>query len=265
MIKWLSFLVMAYVAVVLAMTLLQRKLMYVPHQDMQSPAEYGLKEFTPGTLRTKDQLEIAYWYAPPKKDAPTILYLHGNAGHLGHRVEFYHQAAARGYGVMALSYRGFGRSQGVPSEQGLYADAYAAIAALNDKYRTPNQRIIVYGESIGTGVAMEVARNNTFKAVVLQAPFTSALARAEEIYFWLPVRWMLWDIYDSLGKAGEVTSPVLVLVGEADTLIPPADSKVLFDAISTRKKFVSFPMIGHNNFEPTATLDALSDFDSNER
>jgi alpha-beta hydrolase superfamily lysophospholipase len=265
MLKLLTFLAIAYLSVVVGMTLFQRKLMYFPHTDMQAPAAYGLEAYVADEMTTEDNVKLTYWYAAPAKGKPTILYLHGNGGHLGFRSEFYQHAHQMGYGVFALSYRGFGTSQGMPSEQGLYADARTAIKTLNEQYRTPDADIIVYGESIGTGVAMEMAQSHTFRIVALQAPFTSARNRAEQLYFWLPVRWIMWDVYDSLAKASKITSPVLVFIGAADELILPEDSMQLYKAIPTRKHVVKFAGISHNAFEPVATLKALSDFESNQR
>lgn len=261
MIKLLGVVVGIYILIVIAMTLFQRKLMYYPHTDMQPPENHGLQGFTVESLTTEDGVRLTYWYAVPEKGKPTILYLHGNGGHLGFRTGFYQHAKELGYGVLALSYRGFGTSQGSPSEQGLYADAKAALSALNERYHADDANIIVYGESIGTGVSVELARTHSFKMVALQAPFTSTRHRAEQLYYWLPVRWVMWDVYDSYSKLPELTSPVLVMIGDADRLILPEDSMKLYEAIATPKKLMRFPEITHNNFIPKDTLQAVADFE----
>lgn len=265
MIKFLGLIAGIYILIVIGMTLYQRKLMYYPHTDLLAPEQYGLQGFAAETIKSEDGVQITYWYAAPQTGKPTILYLHGNAGHLGFRSAFDHHAREQGYGVLALSYRGFGLSHGSPSEQGFYADARAALKELNGRYHTEDKDIILYGESIGTGVAIELARKRDFRFIALQAPFTSASAKAAEIYYWLPVKWVMWDVFDSLSKAPEIISPVLVMIGEEDHLIHPADSVKLYEAIPTPKKLVRFPGIGHNDFHPLDTLKAVSDFDSDQR
>lgn len=265
MIKIFAFLAGMYALLCVAMMLHQRKLMYYPHTDLGPPEFYGLKGFEADTLTTDDGIKISYWYAPPEENKPTILYLHGNAGHLGHRSAFDHFAQQLGFGVMALSYRGFGLSQGSISEAGFYADAHAALKVLNTRYHTQDADIIVFGESIGSAVAMELARSHTFRFLALQAPFTSAEKKAAELYWWLPVKLIMWDKFNSLKKVSELTSPVLVMIGELDQLIYPHDSELLYASIPTRKKLVRFAHTGHNDFQPHDLLEAILDFERNER
>ena len=117
-----------YIALVGAMYLFQRKLMYLPDTVIAAPAQYGLEGFSEHFIAAADSVRLQLWHRPARAGFPTILYFHGNAGHIGNRAGIYAALADKGFGVIALSYRGYGKSEGAPSEAGLYADARAGIA-----------------------------------------------------------------------------------------------------------------------------------------
>ena len=258
--KLVMTLITIYAVVVIAMTLGQRRLMYFPHTSLLAPMEYGLAQVEAAKLETADGESLDIWRLAPKDDMPTILYFHGNGGHLGFRTHFFQAAQQVGYGVMMVSYRGYGKSTGSPSEQGFYADAKAAYVHLRQS--VAEEQIILFGESIGTGVVMELARGKSVRAVVLQAPFTSAVQLASEIYPWLPVKMVMKDRFDSISKVSDVKAPVLVLAAREDYIVPLAHSQALFEALDGPKDMVVFDGIGHNDFDPSQVLKQLARYES---
>lgn len=260
MIKFLTTASCGYALIVAIMFFMQRSLLYFPHTDLGPPASYGLSDAMEQlSLTTSDDVRVTAWYQPAQAGRPTLVHFHGNGGHLGFRASFFSEAVRRGYGVMALSYRGYGTSAGTPTEHGFYADAAAALDYLTAQ-GVIDDDIILYGESLGSGVAMHMGNGRAFQAIILQAPFTSVAARAAEIYWWLPVKWMIKDHYNSIGKVDNLHSPLLVLVAKNDHVIPPSHSEQLFEAASMRKEIRYFDDIGHNDFDPTASLDAMDAF-----
>lgn len=261
--KFVSFLVyiaIIYAAIAALMWAVQRSLLYYPHRQMGTPADHGLPGFTALTLRAEDGMRLAVWHFPARQGFPTVLYFHGNAGHLGYRQPIYATLAQAGFGVLALSYRGFGTSEGSPTEQGLYRDGRAAIAYARDALYVPPERLVLYGESLGTGVAVQMATEFPVGAVVLQAPFTSITDVAARLYPFMPVRMLIKDRFDSLRKMPRVGAPVLILHGERDTLIAPAYGRELLAAVRGPQHGVFFPDTGHDDFDPAAVTKALMDF-----
>lgn len=250
-----------YALIAAGMILYQRKLMYFPHTDLLAPAQYGLDHVKAGKLKTKDGELLDFWHLPAADGRPTILYFHGNGGHLGFRANFFRAAADAGYGVWMLSYRGFGTSTGSPSETGLYIDAEAAYQYLRQDLQLADDQIILFGESLGTGVATHVAQGKKLRSLVLQAPFTSVVGLASEIYWWLPVNMMLKDRYDSISKTANVQMPTLILAAEKDRVVPARHAKRLFEVMHDPKKFVMFSGVGHNDFDPQLVLRELRNFD----
>ncbi len=247
--KFLLLLLIGYIGLTLLVWHYQRSLMYLPMRNMEPPAYYGLKNFTAEKLVAEDGTELTAWYAPAREGMPTIIYLHGNGGHLGYRAGVYHGFAEEGFGVIALSWRGYGTSTGSPTEEGLYQDARAAIA-FAEKHGLALKQLIYYGESLGTGVAVQMAMETKPGAVVLYAPYTSIVQRAAEIYFFLPARWLVKDRFDSLGKIHNVEAPLLILHGEPDTIVPVTHGKKMLEAANEPKKGVFFPDLGHNDLVP---------------
>lgn len=170
-------------------------------------------------LDTPDGEQLAAWWVPPERDdAPVFLYLHGNGAHLGARAERLARLVADGAGVLALSWRGYGGSTGQPHEAGLMTDARTAHAALTG--RVPASRIVLFGESLGTTVAVMLAAERPVAAVVLDSSFASALDVAQGAYPWLPVRWLLRDTYRADLAAPRVSAPVLQVHCRIDPVTP---------------------------------------------
>lgn len=258
--KLLGTLLIFYLVLSAVMFGLQRSLMYMPDTNLALPALYGLQGVERVSIEAEDGIRLTAWYAPAATGKSTIMYLHGNGGHVGYRAGFYAEAMRRGFGLLALSYRGFGDSEGSPSEAGLYTDARAALTFLIEHKQVSEQQIILFGESIGGAVAIEAARQRPIRALILQAPFASMLERASDFYPWLPVKLLLRDKYLSMDKLGEIITPTLVLVAEEDTIVPASESERLYKALQVPKQLRRFAAIGHNDFAPPQVLNEVETF-----
>jgi fermentation-respiration switch protein FrsA (DUF1100 family) len=245
-----GFVVMMYVA--------QRSLMYHPERLRTPPAAAGLPDVQEVMLDTADGEKVIAWHSPPRGEMPLILYLHGNGGSLRYRAERFRALLGDGFGLLALSYRGYGGSTGSPSEAGLIADAEAAYAFA--AARTPPERIAVFGESLGTGVAVALAARHPIGGLVLQAPFTSAADVAARIYWFLPVRYLMKDPFRSDALIGRVKAPVLILHGARDTVVPFALGERLHALANEPKRFVRFAEGGHADLDGHGALDAVREF-----
>lgn len=223
----------------------QRNLIYVPTKIKPFPSEYNASDMHEIKLITDDKLTLYSWYKPAVDGKPTILYMHGNAGHIGNRMDTVRPLLDKGYGVLLLEYRGYGGNPGQPSEQGLYTDARAAFHFLTHKGISP-KKIVFYGESLGTGVATEMAFENQVCALILQTPFTSLTKIAHLHYPWLffisP-----WDKFDSISKIKSIESPILILHGTADQVVPYIEGEKLYQSAIEPKKFCTFKGYQHNN------------------
>jgi pimeloyl-ACP methyl ester carboxylesterase len=177
--------IVAYGGIVGVMYLTQRSLMYVPDSARVSPVAAGLPQAEEITLTTTDSERLVTWHVAPQSDRPVILYLQGNGGALRHRVHRFSQLVQDGFGLVAVSYRGFGGSTGSPSETGLLLDAAAGYAFCTERYAA--ERIVVWGESLGTGVAVALASEQPVGRLILEAPFTSAAEVAQLSYPLIPV------------------------------------------------------------------------------
>jgi|CXWL01.1.fsa_nt_gi fermentation-respiration switch protein FrsA (DUF1100 family) len=249
-----------YIGLVAFMAIFQRQFLYFPDKQLGTPDQYGLTNFTEVFFKTSDGVSLQSWYKQAENNMPTILYFHGNASHMGNRAGIYSALAGKGFGVLAISYRGYGKSEGKPSEQGLYIDGRTAISFLTEAKNIPLQNIIIYGESLGTGVSVQMATEFKVGAMVLQAPYTSVTGRAAEIYFFIPVRLVLLDNFDSIDKISKVQSPLLIIHGELDETIPIRHGKMMLAAANSPKEAIFFHDVGHNNFDSTAIAVNVLEF-----
>src|SRR5215467_8366332 len=195
LLKWLIVVAAGFGGLVALMYVAQRSLMYFPEQLHTPPAMAGLPEAQEIALDTKDGERVIVWHVPPRGEKPVVLYFHGNGGALRNRVARFGALIADGNGLIALSYRGYGGSTGRPTEAGLIADAEAAYAFAVARY--PAERIVLWGESLGSGVAVAVAAEEPVGHLVLEAPFTSATDVGALHYWFVPVRLFMKDQFRS--------------------------------------------------------------------
>jgi hypothetical protein len=261
---WQSFkkpmlaLLLTYFAIIGLMFFFQKKLQYHPSGKIQPVSFYSLNNFEEKTLTTKDGIKILAWYKKPE-DKKTILYFHGNAGNMGERAHKFEAFARAGFGVLAISYRGYPSSEGTPSEAGFMNDAFAALQFLFDQ-GFKSQDIILFGESLGSGVAVELAVKSDFAAVVLESPFSSAVSVGQRRYWFAPVFLLLKDKFESIKLAPKIPSPVLILHGTKDEVVPYDEGQKLFAAIRSEKKFVTIDGAGHLNFGDQFLVSEMEKF-----
>jgi uncharacterized protein len=232
---------LVYGVLCLLMFLAQRKLQYFPDRAaMPPPASLGLRLGEVQMLSTTDGENLVTWWVPPSNAAhPVYLYLHGNGANLVNRAERFQRLTADGAGLLAVSWRGYGGSSGSPTEAGLMQDAQAAYRALAQ--RVAPQRIVIYGESLGTTVAVMLAQQQPAAALVLDSSFSSALAVAQGAYPWLPVSWLLRDTYRADLVAAAVTVPVLQVHCTDDPVTPLPFARRLNALLPGRQDIVLVP------------------------
>ena len=256
---WLLVALAAYAAVAGLVTVFQRSLQYFPSVDARDAGPH-----TGGVMRTvsyptEDGLTLSGWYRPAPAGRPTLVLFHGNGGQHGDRAASMRPFMTAGYGVLLAGYRGYGGNPGEPTEPGLYADGRAALDWLAGEGVAPEE-VVLYGESLGTGVAVQMATEYPVAGLVLEAPFTSAVDVGQAAYRWLPVRWLMWDRYDNLSKIGAVTAPLLLIHGESDQVIPIAFGRRLFEAANGPKTARFIPRAGHNDLDLHGIADTVLAF-----
>ena len=254
MLKWALILAVFYVGFVALLYAAQRAMQYFPDRSRVAPAAAGLPEAQEVALDTADGERVIAWHVPPRGERPVFLYFHGNGGSLRWRVDRFRALIADGSGLVALSYRGYGGSSGGPTEAGLVNDALAAYAFTCARYEPA--RIVLWGESLGSGVAVALAAERPVGHVVLEAPFTSAADVGAGHYWFVPVRLLMKDQFRSDLRIGKVAAPVLVLHGDRDRVVPIALGERLYDLINAPKRFVRFPGAGHEDLGARAVQAA---------
>jgi uncharacterized protein len=249
----------AYLAVLAYLYVFQRQLLYFPDRSRPQLGllqRLGVRE---GQLTTADGLSLLSWYLPAHDDRPVILYFHGNGGNIGHRAERLQRFAGEGYGVLMPEYRGYGGNQGRPTEVGFYQDAQAAFEFLQ-REGISAERVALYGESLGSGVAVYLAATQQIGGLILESPFTSVAAVAQYHYPFVPAELLVWDRFDCLSRIGQVKAPILVLRGGNDAVVPGRFSQALFDAAPEPKESWFGPDAGHEELAEFGALDAVIAF-----
>jgi uncharacterized protein len=252
--------VVCYLAILAVLYVFQRYLLYVPDRsrpELGALAQLGVREVQ---LTTADGLSLLAWYLPPREGRPVIDYFHGNAGSIAGRADRLRRFGAHGYGVLMPEYRGYSGNPGKPTETGLFADGAASLQFLHQQ-GVAASRVVLYGESLGTGIAVHLAAAQPVGAVILDSPYTSVPAAAQYHYPFAPARLMVWDQFDSLAAIPRVQAPILILAGGQDTIIPPELSRELFDAAPQPKQMFLIPEASHVNLDgrggPEATFAFL--------
>ena len=259
MIRLIGSAVVIYGLVVASLYLLQRRILFVPNPNVPERDTAGLSDMAEVRLETADGLALLSWYRPAEPGRPSVIYFQGNAGNIGHRGHTVRPMLDRGWGVLLVGYRGYGGNAGSPSEEGLHADAAAAAAFLVGEGVTP-ARTVYWGESLGSGVAVRLAAERPPGAVVLEAPYTSIVEMAASRYWFVPVRHLVKDRFDSLSRIAAIGAPLLVLHGAQDRVIPIEHGRRLFAAATEPKRFEMFPDGRHSDLVDHGALDVAERF-----
>ena len=242
--SWLPLLVLVgvtlYALALAALFVEQRRMMYFPTVGGVSAAGMGLERVETLALATSDGETIVAWHRPPAPGFLLFLYFHGNGGRLPDYVERLRRLSADGSGFLAIDYRGYGGSTGSPSETGLLIDGETAYAKALALGYTPD-RIVVLGESLGTGVAVAVASDHPCKALVLDSAFSASADVAAATYWMFPVQLLMRDTFRSKARIAHIQAPKLFVHGSDDPIIPIAFDRKLFDAAPAPKTFLEVP------------------------
>ena len=243
------------VAVIVAVLALiwtwQRRLMYFPSGGVPTPAESGLTHVEPVTFETTDGLRLSGWFVPASGPSRrvTVLVFNGNAGNRAHRGPLAAAFHRHGLQVLLVDYRGYGGNPGAPTEIGLAADSRAARAYLAGRPDVDPSRIVYFGESLGTAVAIDLAVEYPPAALVLRSPFTSMADVGQHHYPFLPVRLLLRDRFAAIDQIRRIQVPLLVIVGGHDRVVPIDNSRRLYDAAVAPKTLLVLPDADHNDAE----------------
>ncbi|MBU0549638.1 MAG: alpha/beta hydrolase [Candidatus Omnitrophica bacterium] len=223
----------------------ESKGIYYPTKDISlSPADIGIK-YEDIFFTTEDGARLNGWFIPQEKPRGTLLFCHGNAGNIGDRVEFVGIFYKLNLNVLIFDYRGYGRSQGRPSEEGLYKDAQAAYRYLLSRKDINKSPIIIYGKSIGANVAIDLASKVNTVALIVDSAFTSACDMGRKLFPYLPVKWVITVKFDALAKIKEINIPKLIIHSRDDEIVPFKMGQRLFEAAPQPKEF--YPMRGGHN------------------
>lgn len=229
-----------YAAIVALMYMKQDALTFSADTSVVAPREVGVGNAEVVSFKTPDGETLNAWYTPPDGDVPIILFLHGKGGNISHRPNRYRYYTSQGFGVLFVDYRGYGGSTGNPSEQGLITDAETAYDWLLARGHSP-QRIVVVGESLGTGIAVKLAARRPVVAVALEASYSSLIDVAADRYWWLPVRLLMKNPVDATIEVANFKVPMLFHHGDADETVPIQFGRKLFEAATGPKTFVVVP------------------------
>jgi fermentation-respiration switch protein FrsA (DUF1100 family) len=239
--------------------LFQRDYLYFPYPNRPDARLVDVSSLKEVQLVTSDGIRLLAWYVPPPAQRPVVLYFHGNAGTIENRAHWLLEFANAGFGVLMPEYRGYGGNRGQPTESGLYADGVSAMDFLTNEGIAAD-RIVIYGESLGTAVATYLASQHRVAALLLEAPYTSITAAAARHYWFLPVSLLLHDRFDSLSRIAQVRSPILIMQGGRDQIVPPELGIELFVAAPEPKELWSVPQGGHENLYGFGAPETVSDF-----
>ena len=230
----LSSLIIAYIVLIIFIYFYQRNLLYHPSENnyQNDKIQFNYDEIF---IKVNDEIQLKSWII--KKDfkkLKTLVIFHGNAGHLSNRIYKLNELYKLDINILLISWRGFSGNKGSPTENNLYADAEASIKWLN-KAGVKNNQIILYGESLGSGVAVEIGKKNKYNSVILESPFTSIEDSAKIYYPYLPVRLLLKDRFDSISKIKMINVPIFIMHGKKDDVIPYSMGKKLFEKANNPK------------------------------
>lgn len=223
---------------------LEKKNLYFPLQTIEAtPADVGLY-YEEIIVTAADGVDISLWYVPAEDAKGTIIFCHGNGGNISHRLDKIRMLIGLGLNVLIFDYRGYGASSGTPSEEGLYSDAEAAFGYLVNMRKVSSQRLIVYGESLGAAVAINLARKHDVGGVIIEGGFSSVKDMGKRIYPFIPGV-MYKSRYDVVLFIRNVRAPKLFFHAEDDEIVPPNLGRKIYDAASEPKEFVLIRG-GHN-------------------
>jgi fermentation-respiration switch protein FrsA (DUF1100 family) len=240
--KVIGWIILIYVCGVATLFIKQRSLIFVPDK---TPI-FAISGTEKISVTTQDGLTIhAIYKTSSMPSKPTIIMFHGNAGNAGHRLFKVKPYVDQGYGILLAEYRGYGGNDGIPSEEGFYHDGRAYMNWLTQNKNITN--IVIYGESVGSGTATQMAEEYDIAGLILEVPFSSLLDVAQNLYFLAPVKYLIKDPFMNHEKIANINAPLLILHGHKDSIIPYKFAKKLYNHAIEPKTMIDFPDGGHND------------------
>jgi uncharacterized protein len=260
-----AILALAVLGVLLLVWMGQRTLIYFPDRDVPSPAVTGLTGVEAVRIPAADGVTLQAWFLPSRSQqpSPAVIVFNGNAGNRAYRSSLASALREQGLSVLLFDYRGFGDSDGTPTERGLHEDARAVRGYVAGRSDVRADRLVYFGESLGTAVAVRLAVEQPPGGVVLRSPFTSLVDLGRLHYPILPVRWLLRDRFSSIDAIGSVRSPVLIVAGDRDRIVPLEQSRELFERTPEPRELVVVQGADHNDaalLEGRELMDAVRRF-----
>ena len=234
LINTIVILILFYVLLLISVFIFQRKLLYHPNFSNHVTGDGLIHSIEKINIKTEDNIDLKGWFHLKDLKKKTILFFHGNAGTLDNRIYKLNFLGNLDINFLIIAWRGYSGSSGKPTEPGLYQDAKSAVSWLNLK-GIAEKNIILYGESLGTAVAVEIGQNKDFAGIILEAPFTSMVDLGQKYYPFFPVRFLLKDKYESKNKIKNLKSPVLVLHGRKDKIVPFYMGEKIFEMANSPK------------------------------
>ena len=226
---------------------LQRRILFNKSGIPKKPSDYDLSGIETVEIVTPDGIKLLAWYSKPTLNNPILIYFHGNSFDIGERAYRIKRYIDKGWGVCLVAWRGYSGNSGYPSEKNLYIDGKATIDWVQNKSKYNLDNIIIYGESLGTAVAVEMATKYKFKSIILEAPFTSIVDIAKKRYFIYPVKFLILDHFNNLSKIDKIKTPLLIISGKRDEIVPHTHSLQLFSKANNPKENLFIDEAMHNN------------------
>ena len=245
--NFLFSLVLLYLFIGIFLFLFQRRMIFNKSIKPKSPKEYGLSEIIEVFIKTPDNLSLLAWFHKPNNNQPILIYFPGNSYDIGERAYRIQRYVNCGWGILLLSWRGYSGNNGRPSEKNLYIDGQSAVNWIKKFTNYNNNQIILYGESLGCAVAIQLGIYNKFKSIILEAPFTSIGDIGQKKFPLYPVKILTFDKFDNLSKINKVQSPILIIHGKKDEVVPYRHSIKLYEKAKKPKKHLSIDEAMHNN------------------
>ena len=223
-----------YFSVIAFLYFYQRNLLYHPNENNYSGDKISV-DIEKVKLLTSDNIELLGWYHEKNlKTYKTLVYFHGNAGSLENRIHKLNHFQDMNINFLIVAWRGFSGNNGKPSEEGLYLDGISAINWLIER-GVPEKNLVLYGESLGTGVATHLAQNKNYAGIILETPFTSMIDAAKKFYPYIPINFLLKDKFENYKKIKNINTPILVMHGEIDQIVPFYMGKKIYEMANEPK------------------------------
>ena len=239
--------IILYIFLGLSLYLLQRKILFNISGQPRDPSHYGLEAVKKIQILTNDGISLLSWYVKGNEKTPLLVYFHGNSFDIGERAYRIKRYIDKNWAVLLVSWRGYSGNKGNPTEKNLYIDGEATLKWIIQNTNYQFKDLVIYGESLGSGVAVELGKKYEFASIVLEAPFTSVVDIAQQRYRIFPIKFFVKDKFNNLEKINKLKSPLLIISGKKDEVVPHIHSKILFQEAKVVKESVFIDEAMHNN------------------